>query len=73
MDSLGIDCGHHLPGPGTGDDRDREAQFSSLARRRTKIGGAYSLFQIADVDTVVIRWVNADLVTHVLPRAGAEG
>ena len=27
-----------------------------------------SLFQIADVDSGVIRWVNADLVTHVVPR-----
>ena len=29
----------------------------------------YTLFQIADVDSGVIRWVNADLVTHVLPQA----
>ena len=34
---------------------------------------AYTLFQIADVDTGEIRGVNADLVTHVLPRTGAEG
>ena len=27
-----------------------------------------SLFQIADVDSGVIRWVNADLVTHILPK-----
>ena len=27
----------------------------------------YNLFQITDVDTGVIRWVNADLVTHVIP------
>jgi len=27
-----------------------------------------NLFQIADVDSGVIRWVNADLVTHILPR-----
>ena len=26
-----------------------------------------NLFQIADVDSGVIRWVNADLVTHILP------
>ncbi|WP_413440448.1 DUF3104 domain-containing protein [Synechococcus sp. MIT S1220] len=25
------------------------------------------LFQIADVDSGVIRWVNADLVSHILP------
>lgn len=32
----------------------------------------YTLFQIADVDTGVVRWVNADLVTHVLPK-GLDG
>ena len=27
----------------------------------------HNLFQIADVDSGVIRWVNADLVTNVIP------
>ena len=27
----------------------------------------HNLFQIADVDTGAIRWVNADLVSHILP------
>ena len=27
-----------------------------------------TLFQMADVDTGVINWVNADLVTHICPR-----
>jgi len=27
----------------------------------------HNLFQIADVDSEVIRWVNADLVTHIVP------
>ena len=27
-----------------------------------------TLFQEADVDTDVINWVNADLVTHIVPR-----
>ena len=27
----------------------------------------HNFFQIADVDSGVIRWVNADLVTHILP------
>ena len=27
-----------------------------------------TLFQIACVDTGMIRWVNADLVTHICPR-----
>ena len=26
-----------------------------------------NLIQIADVDSGVIRWVNADLVTHIIP------
>tara|TARA_Y100000739_G_scaffold159426_1_gene137778 strand:- start:896 stop:1180 length:285 start_codon:yes stop_codon:yes gene_type:complete len=26
------------------------------------------LFQVADVDSGVIGWVNADLVTHILPQ-----
>ena len=28
-----------------------------------------TLFQVADVDTGVINWVNADLVTHIVPMA----
>ena len=28
-----------------------------------------TLFQIACVDTGTIRWVNADLVTHIVPAA----
>ena len=27
-----------------------------------------TLFQVADVDTGVINWVNADLVTHIVSR-----
>ena len=27
-----------------------------------------TLFQVADVDTGVINWVNAGLVTHIVPR-----
>ena len=27
-----------------------------------------TLFQIADVDSGVVRWVNADLVSHIVPR-----
>ena len=27
-----------------------------------------TLFQIADVDSGVVRWVNADLVSHVVPK-----
>ena len=31
----------------------------------------YTMFQVSDVDTGVVKWVNADHVTHVLP--GEEG
>ena len=27
-----------------------------------------TLFQVADVDTGTINWINADLVTHICPR-----
>ena len=27
-----------------------------------------SFFQLADVETRVVRWIKADLVTHVVPR-----
>ena len=27
----------------------------------------HNRYQIADIDSGVIRWVNADLVTHILP------
>ena len=27
-----------------------------------------TLFQVADADTYVINWINADLVTHIVPR-----
>ena len=27
-----------------------------------------TLFQAADVDTGVINWINADLVTHIVPK-----
>ena len=28
----------------------------------------HNLFQIADVDTGVIKWINSDLVTHIVPE-----
>ena len=28
-----------------------------------------TLFQVADVDPGAINWINADLVTHICPRA----
>ena len=38
--------------------------YCNGAARDPKI---HNLFQIADVDSGVIRWVNADQVTHILP------
>ena len=32
-----------------------------------------TLFQIACVDTGTVRWVNADLVSHIVPRSGISG
>ena len=32
-----------------------------------------TLFQVADVDTGVINWINADLVTHICPRVLITG
>ena len=33
--------------------------------RNTKVP---TLFQMADVDTGVINWIKADLITHIVPR-----
>ena len=27
-----------------------------------------TLFQMADVDDGIVRWINADLVSHIVPR-----
>ena len=52
-----------------GEKRDKDWWMGQVihcggAARDPKI---HNLFQIADVDSGVIRWVNADLVTHILP------
>ena len=39
--------------------------FVEGGARNTKVP---TLFQVANVDTGVIRWINADLVTHIVPR-----
>ncbi|WP_148201826.1 DUF3104 domain-containing protein [Synechococcus sp. CC9311] len=41
----------------------------SLKGGATRAQKAHNFFQIADVDSGVIRWVNADLVTPILPKA----
>ena len=53
----------------TGETHDRDWWMGHVIH----CGGAardpmiHNLFQIADVDSGEIRWVNADLVTHILP------
>ena len=31
--------------------------------------GMATMFQVADVDSGEVRWINADLVTHIVTRA----
>ena len=31
--------------------------------------GMPTMFQVADVDSGEVRWINADLVTHIVTRA----
>ena len=49
-------------------DQALPAAPSGVSGRMFRSAGSskHNLFQIADVDTGVIRWVNADLVTHVI-------
>ena len=42
-----------------------DVMFVEGGARNTKVP---TLFQVANVDTGVIRWINADLVTHIVPR-----
>ena len=58
----------HLPGTGQPDQPESwwmaDVIFVEGGARNPKVP---TLFQVADVDSGVIRWVNADLVTHILP------
>ena len=53
----------------TGETEDRDWWMGQVLH----CGGAardpsmHNLFQIVDVDSGVIRWVNADLATHIVP------
>ena len=42
-----------------------EGDVSEGGARNSK---APTLFQVADIDSGVVRWVNADLVTHIVPK-----
>jgi len=41
------------------------AFFQNLVINLSHVTSVHNLFQIADVDSGVIKWVNADLITHV--------
>ena len=62
----------HDPMPGEPQDRDWWMGQVIHCEGGARDPKAWSMFQIADVDSGVIRWVNGDLVTYVLP-AGLEG
>ena len=57
----------HDPMPGEPQDRDWWMGQVIHCEGGARDPKAWSMFQIADVDSGVIRWVNGDLVTHVLP------
>ena len=59
-----VKCDHQV-----GENQDKDWWMGQVihcggASRDPKV---HNLFQIADVDSGVILWVNADLVTHVIP------
>ena len=41
---------------------------TDIAQTSIELGVPKALFKVADVDTGVIKWFNADLVTHIVPR-----
>ena len=59
----------------------RKNRLSAIDQHAPKVAGhdildggaknpkAPTLFQVVDVDTGVINWVNADLVSHIVPTA----
>ena len=59
----------HLPEIGQPDQSESwwmaDVIFVEGGARNAKVP---TLFQVADVDSGVLRWVNADLVTHIVPR-----
>ena len=59
----------HLPEIGQPDQSESwwmaDVIFGEGGARNPKVP---TLFQVADVDSGVVRWVNADLVTHIIPK-----
>ncbi len=41
---------------------------TDIVQTSITLGVPKALFQVANVDTGVIKWFNADLVTHIVPR-----
>jgi len=39
--------------------------FMSMGVKENKVS---TLFQVVDVDDGTVRWINADLVSHIVPR-----
>ena len=39
--------------------------FMSMGVKKNKVS---TLFQVVDVDDGTVRWINADLVSHIVPR-----
>ena len=60
----------HLPEIGQSEQTDSwwmaDVTYVEGGARNPKVP---TLFQVADVDSGLVRWVNADLVTHIVPRA----
>ena len=58
----------------TGEQHEKDWQMGQVIN----CGGAdgdpkiHNLFQIADVDSCAVRWVNADLVTQTLPEKSGQ-
>ena len=59
----------HLPETGQPDQPESwwmaDVIFVEGGARNPKVP---TIFQVADVDSGAVRWVNADLVTHIVPR-----
>ena len=39
--------------------------FMSMGVKKNKVS---TLFQVVDVDDGTVRWINVDLVSHIVPR-----
>ena len=59
----------HLPEVGSTSDDDRWWMADVIyVERGARNPSVPTLFQVADVDSGEVLWVNSDLVTHIVPR-----